>query len=133
MYLNGGAIPNGDGRKDDLPLIEFDDTQRHVLAEGDVVAEGEEIPSALPKVYAAMDVNALADARAEGAQCHGLKLGAFDEPPGNAFDRLLHNPVADMQAAPRIGAACGVAADERFLGELGDQYGERCVNGDAKE
>ena len=53
----------GDRTDQICAVFEFDQLQRRVLAQGDVIADVEQVPTALQQIHAAMDVDALADAR----------------------------------------------------------------------
>ena len=64
------------------------------------------IPLALPEfnlnpwVHAAMDVNALADARAQRSQDRVQEDRVLEKTPRHGGGELLHDPVAQVEPAP---------------------------------
>ena len=86
--------------------------QRHIAGQRDAVAEREQVPAAAAEVHAVMDVDVMADARAEHPQGHGERMGAGHRVPGNARGQPLDDPPADVQAAPRRDAAGPTAAEQ---------------------
>jgi len=62
-----------------------------------------------------MDVYALSDPRSKRAQHDLLEHGAFEQPPGNEPNGVLHHPVAHVKIAPDRFAPRAVTADQDLL------------------
>ena len=113
--LQGAAGADADGADDNLPVFELNEQQRRILAERDIVADIEQVPAALQQIDAVVNVDALADTGTEGSQNRLLKFGPFEQPPRHQPHRLLHDPVAHIEAAPHRCSRRLVTADQQLL------------------
>ena len=111
--VHGGVGSDPDRRDHDLLVFQIDQLHQRFLADGHVVTDVEEVPAALQQVHAPVDMHALADSRAERAQCRQLEHGAFHQPPGHQPQRLAHDPVLHVERAPDRCAARDIGADEQ--------------------
>src|SRR5437763_10026990 len=126
--LQGAARANRDRADDHLAIIKINQPQRSVLADGYVIADVEQVPAALQKVDAAMEVHALAYASAERAQGALLKHRAFEQRPGNDAQSLLHHPDAHVEASPDRRTQRAITANQRLLDGCGQQNRKRSVD-----
>ena len=80
-----------------------------------------------------MNVHALADVRAERAQGAQLEDCAFEQPPRDDAQRLLHHPVAHVEAAPDRRAQRTITANQQALAGRGQPDGQRRVDDQSGE
>ena len=99
-HLQRGTRTDGDGPHLNLASGQVHQLQRHVLAQGGVIANVQEVPATPQQQHPPVDVHPLADACPQGPQGGGVQARAREQGPGHQPHRLLHHPVAGVKAAP---------------------------------
>ena len=100
---------------DEVAIVELAGADLGLAQQRGVVADLDQVPPAGQHVDAAVQVDALADARAERPQRGDLRFGAVQQVPRHEPHQPHDDPVADVEAAPRRHALRQVAADQQLL------------------
>jgi hypothetical protein len=127
-----GAVADAHRSEHQMPGVEFGRAEMHFATERHVVADLEQVPAAAEHVDAAVQVHALADARAERAQRRALRLGALEQRPRHQAHESHDQPVPQVQPAPRRRAHGAIAADQQFLADHRDPQGDQRVGEEAE-
>ena len=127
-HVEGGAGADRDRAEHHLLVLVLEEPQRDVAPDRGAVADLQQVPAAVAQVDAAVDVDLLADLRAQRAEEGVLEHRPLDQLPGDDARQLLHDPAAQVEAA-EIGVPPGaVAADQQLLGRHRGEQGERRVD-----
>ena len=118
------AIAQRNRTEDDVAIVQLGNAQRGILRQRDVIADVEQVPSAAREVHTAMDMHSPADACAQRAKHHHLKLRPLKHPPRDGLDGLLHQPVPQVERPPYRSAHRRVASNERSLAKDGEHHGQ---------
>ena len=119
-HFERGAGPDPHRPDHDFAIGEFAEAEHRILAHRHVVAEVEQIPAAAAQVDAAVQMDALADPRAERAQGHQLQFRALQQLPRHEPHEAQHAPVAQVPEAVDRRPAGAVATDQQPLAEHGE-------------
>src|SRR5262249_51136827 len=109
------TVTNRNRSNDDLPVFKVNEAQRCITLDAHVVANFQQVPTAVSEYHAAADVNTSPNLRPKRSQNHAGEYGAIEEPPRNEPNGLLHDPVPGVEASPDRCARGLIAANQNLL------------------
>ncbi len=102
------AATDGNRADHDLAVFQFDNLKGGVPADRHIVADVEQVPAALEQGGSVVDVDALADPGAQGAQHDVLEHRPLEQAPGHQPDGPSLGPSSSARRKlPQTGARTG--------------------------